>query len=609
MVLNPALDYLRSGFSLIPITDGQKNPALPSWDKYQQEKPTEETLRTWFPDNNRNVALVMGAVSGNCTALDIEKESAAEDLLSLLRDKGHHGLLEKLGTTYCVRTPRGGRHYYFKSVTTYPSLKLAYDTPTMEDGKPKAKILIETRGEGGYVLAPPSQISGHGPYTVIHGNPGDICFLTLEEMDLLFDCCKSLNRDESKSPSPKVNRSKRFQRIDDDLMEGEINGDDSGDDFNSEDYPYLQRVLDNLDGLKIGNNGWNACCPSPWHGKDGVDRSPSLRITIRDKGKIVFYCRTGCTKKDVAYGLGLKIGDLSPRPGEKVPPNLIEIDNPSMDEDEELFASFIYQKLFDRLTLSPLAIKHLKARGLSDKDIEELDYKSYHPEKDCNVIKDLDKEFGKDLYKVPGFIKNKEGKPSLNVFQEGILIPIRFSQGNIHGIKVRWLNSWSSMRYMLLTTKGGSYFRDLFHFPKGFHDQLELIRITEGELKADLATLFSGLYTIGCPGVFTLSAPLEFLTKQCPSAKIILSPDFGEINNNGIAEKVLQDIYDYQQAGFKVYLEAWLTNENGMPKGIDDALKAGAELSHIPGDEAVKFLEEILSDVGMAESNNNEFGE
>jgi hypothetical protein len=235
--------------------------------------------------------------------------------------------------------------------------------------------------------------------------------------------------------------------------------------------------------------------------------------------------------------------------------------------------------------------------------------KSYDPKKDSKVIDDLYKEVGEDLYKVPGFIKNKEGKPSLNVFQEGILIPIRFPQGNIHGIKVRWLNSWSSMRYMLLTTKGGSYFRDLFHFPKGFHDQHKLIRITEGELKADIATLSSGIYTIGCPGVFSLSAPLEFLTKHCPSAKIILSPDFGDINNNGIAEKVLQDIYDYQQAGFKVYLEAWLTNENGMPKGIDDALKAGVELSHIPGEEAIKFLEEILSNVGMDKSNTNKTGE
>ena len=381
MVLLQSLDYLHSGFNVIPIVLGQKNPALLSWDKYQQEKPTEETLRTWFPDNNRNVALVMGAVSGNCTALDIEKESAAEDLLSLLRDKGHQSLLEKLATTYCVRTPRGGRHYYFKSVTTYPSLKLAYDTPTMEDGKPKAKILIETRGEGGYVLAPPSQISGHGPYTVIHGNPGDICFLTLEEMDLLFDCCKSLNRDESKSPSPKVKRSKRFQRIDDDLMEGEINGDDSGDDFNGDDsgndfnlmdYPNLKRVFANLDSVTVGNNGWNACCPSLGHGKDGSDRTPSLRITVGHNGRVIFYCRAGCTEEDVAYGLGLKIRDLYPRPGERKAPNLIELDNPSMDEDEELFASFIYQKLFDRLTLSPSAIKHLKARGLGDKEIEYL---------------------------------------------------------------------------------------------------------------------------------------------------------------------------------------------------------------------------------------------
>lgn len=608
MVLDSALNYLHDGFGVIPIAPGQKTPALASWKKYQHEKPTEDTVRGWFTGKNLNVALLTGSVSGNVTVLDIEKESAFEELISHLRDNGHLDLLEKLEATFCIRTPRGGRHYYFKSVRSYPSLKLAYDTPVIEDGKPKAKILIETRGEGGYVLAPPSKISGSGTYTVIHGDSGDICFLTVEEMDLLLACCESLNRDESKSPSPKVKRSKRFKRVDGDSMEGEVNEDDSIDEFNPEDYPYLQRVLDNLDSVTVGTNGWNACCPSPGHGKDGMDRSPSLRITVGHYGRVIFYCRAGCLERDVAYGLGLKIRDLFPRLGEKKAPNLIELNNPPMDEDEELFASFIYQKLFNSLTLSPLAIKHLKARGLRDKEIEDLDYKSYDPDKDSKVIEDLYKEFGEDLLKVPGFFRNHDGKPTLNVFKAGILIPIRFPEGNIHGIKVRWFNPWNGRRYMLLTSKGAARFRDLFHFPKGFHDQLEIIRITEGELKADLATLFSGIYTIGCPGVFTLSAPLEFLKKHCPSAKIILSPDFGDINNNGIAEKVLQDIYDYQEAGLNVFLESWPIDANGTPKGIDDALKAGAELSHIPGEDAVKFLEEILSNVGTDESNKNEIG-
>jgi len=372
MVLSLILDYFKSGFTVIPIVTGQKIPALTSWKKYQFEKPTEDTVKGWFKDNDLNAALVMGAISGNCTALDIEKESAAQELLSLLRDKGYKGLLEKIENTFSVRTPRGGRHYYFKSVTTYPSLKLAYDTPVMVDGKLMVVILIETRGEGGYALVPLSQILGHGPYTVIHGNPKDVCFLTLEEMDLLFDCCKSLNRDESKSPSPKVKLSKRFQRIDDDLMEGEINGNDSDVDFNSEDYPNLQRVLDKLDSVTAGTNCWSACCPSPGHGKDGVDRTPSLSITVGRDGGVFLRCWAGCSIENIVYGLGLKIRDLFPRPGEKKAPNFIELKNPPMDEDEELFASFIYQKLFDSLTLSPSAIKHLKARGLSDKEIEHL---------------------------------------------------------------------------------------------------------------------------------------------------------------------------------------------------------------------------------------------
>lgn len=120
---------------------------------------------------------------------------------------------------------------------------------------------------------------------------------------------------------------------------------------------------------------------------------------------------------------------------EKKAPNLIELDNPPMDEDEELFASFIYQKLFDSLTLSPLAIKHLKARGLSDKEIEDLNYKSYHPEKDSKVIEDLYKEAGEDLYKVPGFIKNKEENHPSMFFKKG-------SYSNpIFGREYSWLES------------------------------------------------------------------------------------------------------------------------------------------------------------------------
>ena len=62
----------------------------------------------------------------------------------------------------------------------------------------KRQVLIETRGEGGYVIAPPSP-----GYKYIQGEPGNIPTITTEERDILFSISKSFN--ELEEIKPKVN--------------------------------------------------------------------------------------------------------------------------------------------------------------------------------------------------------------------------------------------------------------------------------------------------------------------------------------------------------------------------------------------------------------------
>jgi hypothetical protein len=78
--------------------------------------------------------------------LDVDPPLGAESLASLCKDHG------PLPDTLTIRTPRGGLHYWFTGTCFSTVGKLG----------PK----LDTRGEGGYVLVPPSVVNGH-PYEYV----------------------------------------------------------------------------------------------------------------------------------------------------------------------------------------------------------------------------------------------------------------------------------------------------------------------------------------------------------------------------------------------------------------------------------------------------------
>jgi hypothetical protein len=104
----------------------------------------EERIRRWWrqwPD--ANVAIRTGAVS-NLVVLDVDGDEGTE---ALRRLEAEHG---KLPLTASVVTPRGGEHYYWR----HPGGEVRNSTGRIGDH-------LDVRGDGGYVLAPPS-ISASG---------------------------------------------------------------------------------------------------------------------------------------------------------------------------------------------------------------------------------------------------------------------------------------------------------------------------------------------------------------------------------------------------------------------------------------------------------------
>ena len=98
---------------------------------------------------------VGGKVSGNLEILDFDDPDAAKSWSDLLKKEGNSQLLETLPV---VMTPTGGFHVYYRCEEPVEGdQKLAQKNGP--DGQ--TEVMSETRGEGGYVVAPGSPRACH----------------------------------------------------------------------------------------------------------------------------------------------------------------------------------------------------------------------------------------------------------------------------------------------------------------------------------------------------------------------------------------------------------------------------------------------------------------
>lgn len=126
-----ALQYLRAGYSVIPLKPRSKEPLIP-WQEYQKRRATEAEVRGWFAKTPAaNLGIVTGFISG-LGVVDVDGPEGQQSFAGL-----------QLSSPTIVLTGKG-KQFYFKhpggnlcnAVRKYPG--------------------IDIRGDGGYVVAPPS---------------------------------------------------------------------------------------------------------------------------------------------------------------------------------------------------------------------------------------------------------------------------------------------------------------------------------------------------------------------------------------------------------------------------------------------------------------------
>jgi putative DNA primase/helicase len=203
--LEHAREYLRAGLSAVAIkADGTKMPPT-SWKRLQSERMTEEDARREFR-HGRGVGIIAGRVSGNLEIIDIDDEKIAAEWITMVPP----ALLDRLPQ---IRTPSGCLHVYMRSPLAERNQKLAErpnpDYPERSDQK--TLTLIETRGEGGLVVAPGSPPACHPTGRTYEHESGppitETPVITAEEREILFAAARSFNEvAEHVAPEPPPER-------------------------------------------------------------------------------------------------------------------------------------------------------------------------------------------------------------------------------------------------------------------------------------------------------------------------------------------------------------------------------------------------------------------
>lgn len=239
----------------------------------------------------------------------------------------------------------------------------------------------------------------------------------------------------------------------------------------------------------------------------------------------------------------------------------------------------VYRALLAWLPLSATHRQALRQRGLSDREIVRRGYRTLPTHGRAIRARQLVEGFGADVCaRIPGLYLAARGRQQWWSLagMPGLLIPVRNVAGRIVALKVRADQPGEGSKYTYLSSihHRGSGPGAPVHVPLHTLSPGAPMRITEGELKADVATVLSGVLTIAMPGVSAWRKVLPVL-QDLQTTRVLLAFDADWRTNPHVAQALGHIASALVKAGYEVQVEDW---EPSRGKGIDDLLTAG----HMP---------------------------
>lgn len=173
-------NLLDNGFSLITVSD-DKRPNI-KWKEYQTAPMSKNAFENFY---NMGNSLGVGIVTGynNLEVIDVdlkvlpsarEKESFWNEFLGILKDN----IYDFDSKFLIVKTRNAGYHIVYRTDLVAGNIKIARS-------KYSPEALIESRGRGGYVWIYENFVNKN--------SYNDVCLITDEDREILWECCKIFN--------------------------------------------------------------------------------------------------------------------------------------------------------------------------------------------------------------------------------------------------------------------------------------------------------------------------------------------------------------------------------------------------------------------------------
>ncbi|MER5356106.1 hypothetical protein ABT093_38020 [Kitasatospora sp. NPDC002551] len=212
-----AREFHDAGLCVLPIkADGSKAPAVSSWTPYKVTRSAPEDHDRWFaPGRAAGIAVVYGAVSGGVEMIEFEglavREGVLDEVTEVMEASGLGEVWASIRTGWATESPSGGVHYRVRvgGAPVPPNAKLAQRLAHEHEYTPEerqrlaekpnsriVRVLVETRGEGGYGLTEPSDGTVHAsgrPYVRIDGGPATIPTVAADFMEAVRDVCRMVD--------------------------------------------------------------------------------------------------------------------------------------------------------------------------------------------------------------------------------------------------------------------------------------------------------------------------------------------------------------------------------------------------------------------------------
>ena len=287
-ITDAALQAHDAGLSVLPVLgDGSKRPPF-VWAAYQQSRATREQVRQWFVGGQyTGYAAICGAVSGQLEILDFDDATIYQTFLDTAEAIGLGEFLDWMRWGYEERTPDGGAHLLYRCTVIGGNEGLAKRPTLPEERKHErdlTRVLIETRGEGGYAIIAPSNGTVHptgGAWSLVSGGIDTIPSITPEDRESLFRLARSF--DQMPPEEPQTTRPSEPR--------ANVGGNRPGDDYRSK-----HGSLDSFRAI-VESHGWKLV-----HHRAGVGyfrrpgKNDGISATFGHAGTDLFYVFTTSTE-------------------------------------------------------------------------------------------------------------------------------------------------------------------------------------------------------------------------------------------------------------------------------------------------------------------------